>query len=103
VRELEQSLVAAVAICERPVLTALDLGLVGRTPVDADPFAGYYDQPFADAKAQLVDAFERAMLGTALDRANGNISEAARQLGLHRQSLQQKLEQLGLRSTTRES
>jgi DNA-binding NtrC family response regulator len=98
VRELEQSIIAAVAICEQPVLHAVELGLRGRgAPGDTDLFAAYYGQPFTEAKAQLVDAFERAMLTTALERANGNISEAARQLGMHRQSLQQKLDQLGLR------
>jgi DNA-binding NtrC family response regulator len=97
VRELEQSIVAAVAISERPILHAIDLGLTVRPSADVDPFAAYFDKPFAEAKAELVDAFERAMLGAALHRANGNISEAARQLGLHRQSLQQKLDQLGIR------
>ncbi len=97
VRELEQAVVAAVAICEQPNLHAADLGLAFRPATNADPFAAYLDQPFAEAKAQLIEAFERAMVTAALERANGNISEAARQLGMHRQSLQQKLEQLGLR------
>ncbi len=99
VRELEQAVVAAVAICDQPVLHAADLGLVVRTAVESDPFADYYGKPFAEAKAQLIETFERAMLASALDHANGNISEAARQLGMHRQSLQQKLDQLGLRPT----
>lgn len=97
VRELEQAIAAAVAICDQPVLHAADFGLVVRSTADADPFAEYLNKPFADAKAQLIEAFERAMLSAALQRANGNISEAARQLGMHRQSLQQKLDQLGLR------
>ena len=46
-----------------------------------------------------MEALERALITAALDRAGGNISEAARQLGLHRQSLQQKLAQLGLHTS----
>lgn len=97
VRELEQTIVAAVAICDQPVLHAADLGLAVRSLTDSAPFAEYLDKPFAEAKAQLIETFERAMFTAALERSNGNISEAARQLGMHRQSLQQKLDQLGLR------
>lgn len=98
VRELEQAVVAAVAICEQPVLHAADLGLAVRAaPTDGDPFANYYGMPFAEAKADLVETFERAMLTAALEQTQGNISEAARHLGMHRQSLQQKLDQLGVR------
>jgi len=98
VRELEQAITAATAICSNTTLSASDLGLSARrADGGVDPFAAYFDLPFAEAKTQVIDAFERAMLTTALERTQGNISEAARQLGMHRQSLQQKLEQLGLR------
>jgi len=98
VRELEQAVTAAVAISTEPVLRASDLGLSPRAIAsDVDPFTEYFELPFAEAKARLVEEFERAMLTAALERSGGNISEAARQLGMHRQSLQQKLDQLGLR------
>jgi DNA-binding NtrC family response regulator len=46
------------------------------------------------AKRKLVDRLERAMIIDALREHGGNISQAARRLGLHRQSLQQKLHEL---------
>ena len=53
---------------------------------------------FSDAKRQAVDAFERAYLVDALKRHDGNISQTAEAIGMVRQSLQQKLRELGLRA-----
>jgi len=50
--------------------------------------------PFTEAKAQLVADFERAAIAAALNQCAGNVSAAARQLGIHRQNLQQKIVQL---------
>jgi ActR/RegA family two-component response regulator len=52
--------------------------------------------PLNTAKAQLVEWFERSRITAALAACDGNISAAARALGLHRQSLQQKMAQLGI-------
>ena len=49
---------------------------------------------FQTAKQKIVERFERDILTTALEKHSGNISKAARSLGLHRQNLQQKLRQL---------
>jgi two-component system response regulator AtoC/two-component system nitrogen regulation response regulator NtrX len=51
---------------------------------------------FQEAKKRVVESFERAFLEKHLSEARGNISQAARMLGLHRQSLQQKLKDLGI-------
>ena len=45
----------------------------------------------------LLENFERARIAAALDRSQGNITAAARELGIHRQSLQQKMGQLGIK------
>ena len=50
-----------------------------------------------DAKEKLVACFERARIMTALEKHQGNVSAAARDLGIHRQSLQQKMTQLGIK------
>ena len=44
----------------------------------------------------MVEGFERAILTAALREHKGNLSRIARQLGLHRQNLQQKLHKLGI-------
>jgi len=55
------------------------------------------DVSFAEAKRDAVAAFERAFLLRALRAHGGNISRTALAIGMVRQSLQQKIRELGLR------
>jgi DNA-binding NtrC family response regulator len=43
---------------------------------------------FKEAKEQLLEAFEREYLTTLLKRTQGNMSQAARESGLHRKSIE---------------
>jgi DNA-binding NtrC family response regulator len=97
VRELEQALSAAAAMVEGELIRAGDLELASFPPpspaaIPSD-LAGL---PLSEAKAQLVESFERNAIIAALTLHQGNVSAAARQLGMHRQSLQQKMSQLGI-------
>jgi len=51
---------------------------------------------FRDAKAAVVESFERDFLLSALRRHAGNISKAAEEIGMYRQNLQQKMRELGI-------
>ncbi len=55
-----------------------------------------YELPFKDAKARLIDAFEREYWQRALDRHQWNVSAAARATGLHRKSLEYLIKKLDL-------
>ena len=82
-----------------PVIGEDDLRLDGapaNAPPDA-PAAGSDGLPFAEAKRRAVERFERAFLLDALRTCDGNISRTAEQVGMVRQSLQQKIRELGLR------
>jgi DNA-binding protein Fis len=48
----------------------------------------------ADLHALVIREVERGLFSLVLERCNGNRGEAARQLGLHRNTLRQKLAQL---------
>jgi len=52
--------------------------------------------PFAEAKRRAMARFETELVSRELVRARGNVSKTARALGLHRQSLQHKLKELGI-------
>ena len=98
VRELEHVLSAAAALAAGVELHAADLRLPAPvTDARLPSFAGLLDLPLMEAKEKLLESFERTAIQTALDRHDGNVSAAARRLGIHRQSLQQKMTQLGLR------
>ncbi len=99
VRELANAIERATIFCRGTVVQPDDLPQEVR---GAEPASGVWRfdwQPgddFATAKKKLIDRFERAMLTQALAAHGGNISQAARSLGLHRQNLQQKLHELGI-------
>ena len=61
-------------------------------PVDA-AMAGL---GYNDARDRALEGFDRSFLTAALERHGGNVSETARALGLHRQSLQKMLRRLSI-------
>ncbi|MGV3485993.1 MAG: sigma-54-dependent transcriptional regulator [Planctomycetaceae bacterium] len=97
VRELKQRVEAAAAMAQTNRIKAADLGLA---PTSSQPEVGGFDDylalPLSEGRERLVEDFERASIGKAIREAAGNISAAARQLGIHRQSLQQKMAKLGI-------
>ncbi len=99
VRELEHVVTASASLASGDELTARDLRLPGPTAVAGVDFSQLMDLPLTEAKEQLLECFERQRIETALERNQGNVSAAARDLGIHRQSLQQKMIQLGIHRT----
>jgi len=98
VRELEHIITAAATMTAGIEIGATDLRLPGSAPdTGARPdFPELMDLPLTEAKDRLVASFERSRIMAALEKHQNNISAAARELGIHRQSLQQKLTQLGI-------
>ena len=98
VRELEHAVSAAAAMATAGLIHAGDLPISARSePTSTDAFADLLDLPLTEAKSRLVESFEEHAISRALHSNGGNVSAAARQLGIHRQSLQQKISQLGIR------
>jgi two-component system response regulator AtoC/two-component system nitrogen regulation response regulator NtrX len=97
VRELRSAVEQALLLAPGAEITAADLfgGEVGTPAADAVPDAKS-GLSFRDAKAQLVESFERDFLLQALRRHGGNISKAAEEVGMYRQNFQQKMRELGI-------
>ncbi len=70
-------------------LAAEEEGILHLAPIPVD-------MPFRLAKIRVVEEFERRFVAHHLERCGGNVSRAAAALDMHRQSLQQKLRDLGL-------
>jgi DNA-binding NtrC family response regulator len=98
VRELKQRVQSAAAMSERETIDSIDLGFAtpSRTAVHS-AFDHYLDLPLAAAHQAIIEDFDRQAIARALDKESNNITAAAKVLGMHRQSLQQKIKQLGLR------
>ncbi|WP_437185320.1 sigma-54-dependent transcriptional regulator [Planctomicrobium sp. SH668] len=97
VRELEHAVLSACAMSEDDQIHSHDLGInPARTDSEEGKFDRYLMFPLSVAKSMLTEDFERMAITLALNQEKGNVSAASRRLGMHRQSLQQKMTQLGL-------
>ena len=97
VRELRNLLERSAVLAPAEEITEADLQLGGVDSGSA-PFSPDLEQPFAEAKKQTVEDFERRYLSEALRAHEGNVSRTANAIGMVRQSLQQKIRELGLRA-----
>ncbi len=96
-RELKHTVESALVTASGPDILPEHLGL---EPAGADaPQAVAFDPdlPYAQAREQAVEQFERRYLARKLREHDGNISATARALGIYRQTLQNKMKRLGLR------
>ena len=97
-RELRNVLEQAAVLAPGDEIEESDLRL-GEDTADATPsFDVSGDVPFGEAKKRAVEGFERDYLLRALREHDGNISRTAQSIGMVRQSLQQKIRELDLRS-----
>ncbi|MGH9467799.1 MAG: sigma-54-dependent transcriptional regulator [Terriglobales bacterium] len=87
VRELEHAVERAVLLTPADAVRASDLGLRA-LPASAAPLASLEAMPLEEA--------ERILVRTALERAGGNIHQAAKALGLSRAALYRRIERYGL-------
>ena len=100
VRELKNAMDRAVILAEGSELSARDLPTESsselRTTDVSDDGAGGLQVPFTADFREDRREFERRYISRCLEHTQGNVTRAAEILGMHRQSLQHKLRQLGL-------
>jgi DNA-binding NtrC family response regulator len=93
VRELRNVIERAAVLAAGEEIEAAELALDAPREAAGDPEA----LPFGEAKRSAIEQFERSYLLRALRAHEGNISRTAEAIGMVRQSLQQKIRELGLR------
>src|ERR1043165_7615400 len=97
VRELRNAVERAAIMSEGAELNAIDIATTPQKPVAGDESMNGglivpYTSDFRDDRRE----FERRYIARCLEEAGGNVTRAASVLGMHRQSLQHKLRELGL-------
>jgi len=103
VRELRSAVEQALLLSSGPEIGPADL--IGAAPSGAAALAApaadaaALPQSFREAKDQIVATFERDFLLHALRRHGGNITKAAEEVGMYRQNFQQKMRELGIKSS----
>jgi two-component system, NtrC family, response regulator AtoC len=99
VRELQNIVERTVVLVDGPLISAADL------PLDLTISPTRPGSPFDKRRVDLNEAsdrFERLIVQRVLEEARGNVSEAARVLGLHRNSLKVKLARWKMTDADRE-
>jgi transcriptional regulator with GAF, ATPase, and Fis domain len=101
VRELQNIVERTVVLVDGPLITAADLPLdLTISPARSGAAPGP-DKRRVDLN-EASDRFERLIVQRVLEEARGNVSEAARVLGLHRNSLKVKLARWKMSAPDRE-
>jgi DNA-binding NtrC family response regulator len=110
VRELENAIEHAVVFCRKDTILPTDLPFARKGPratdggsadghTGSDGLAiGLGDLPYRDAKQRAIATFELAYFSSVLQRAGGNVSEAARQAGLDRSNFRRAARRAGVSS-----
>jgi DNA-binding NtrC family response regulator len=102
VRELKNTIERAAIMAEGEELRSQDLpdeikpGAQEEKPAAANDAEGGLAVPFTADFREDRREFERRYISRCLEHTQGNVTRAAEILGMHRQSLQHKLRQLGL-------
>jgi DNA-binding NtrC family response regulator len=97
VRELKNVIERAAIMSEGQELNAIDLGAPPATKVFATETSnGSLKVPYTSDFREDRREFERRYIARCLAESGGNVTRAASILGMHRQSLQHKLRELGM-------
>lgn len=90
VRELENIIERACAVCEEVIIQLNDIKLYH---IEQDDRILYnkHEHKKKSLDIKTLDELEREYIKKAIEYANGNISEAARKLGIHRSTLWRKI------------
>jgi DNA-binding NtrC family response regulator len=92
VRELRNAMERAAAMVRHPLIAGADLDFLAAPRPPAEPAPDWLAGPLPEAVARL----EAAMIRRALEASGGNRAEAARNLGINRQLLYEKLRRYGI-------
>jgi len=105
VRELVNAMQRVAMLCEGDVVQAKDLGLPGSLPsqVSAAELSGVPSLArLATGELPKAEELQRELVMESLRKAHGNVSRAARLIGLTRAGMRYRVEQFGLSEFVRE-
>jgi two-component system response regulator AtoC len=100
VRELRNAIERAVVLANGPSLTVEDLPpeiARGTSAPSAAPEGDSLEVPYLQDFKEARREFERIYIERRLAETGGNVTRAAELLDMHRQSLQHKLRELGIK------
>jgi DNA-binding NtrC family response regulator len=98
VRDLENVIKRAVVMSTGSTITLADLGWKTRECVAALESDDLATRSYREAKEAVLAQFSTRYMEQALEKSDGNVTQAAQASGLERQSFQQIMRKYGIRS-----
>lgn len=97
VRELEGLVYRETVMCDDATLRlASPVCADGCLPTTEEPLREFGDRTYSSAKSAVLEQFERQYLSQLMERARGNVSQAARLAGKERRALGKLLKKHGI-------
>ncbi|MEW6349917.1 MAG: sigma-54 dependent transcriptional regulator [Thermodesulfobacteriota bacterium] len=103
VRELQNTVSRAVLLSPGDEIRLEDLGWEGLPVEECLVPSSAKDLPYKEAKALVLERFNRDYLASLLLRNHSNVTRAAKECGLERQALQQIMRRYGIKSREMQS
>ncbi len=101
VRELKNSVLQGVVFVKGEYVDREDLISGAAQPEQAAPRQSQPRGSFKETKDSMLEGFEKDFILSALEKSEGNVSKAARNTGISRQSFQYLMKKYGVRTTDR--
>ncbi|MBW1740531.1 MAG: sigma-54-dependent Fis family transcriptional regulator [Deltaproteobacteria bacterium] len=98
VRELKNTIKGAVVMAPEDWIRIEDIGWHRFTESQTSPTDELSALPYREAKQRVLKRFNVNYISNALRQTSGNVTKAAQQCGLERQSLQQIMKKCGIKS-----
>lgn len=100
VRELEHAIERAVALSRGSIIQLSDLPeSIALSPAKAGLSSSFDKEvSYSEAKRQLMESFNKDFITYHLEKAKGNVSQAAKEMGIQRTSLQRLMKKYALRA-----
>jgi two-component system response regulator AtoC/two-component system nitrogen regulation response regulator NtrX len=97
VRQLQNTIESLVLMCSADIIREHELPEELKESRNQFNIEELRRMSFKDAKNQIIQNFEREFILAKLEENSGNVTKTAEILGMHRQSLQQKIRDLGIK------
>jgi DNA-binding NtrC family response regulator len=98
VRELENVVSRAVLLAKGPEISPEDIDWKEDISTECLVSESVRELPYKEAKARVLERFNKEYLSALLVRHNSNVTRAAKECGLERQALQQVMRRYGIKS-----
>lgn len=99
IRELQNLIEKTIVLGDEKIIDKKNQEFKSKIELENKQFIsdGLLNMDYKSAKEMIIESFEREYFNALLQRANGNLSEAARISGMHRKNLFVKLRNLNLK------